>query len=223
MSKLLVATNISKTFGKAANKIAALKDISLELGKGKLILVKGPSGSGKTTLLQVLGLLTRPDAGSLSVSGQAISGLTDNKIAKLRLNTYGFIYQDFKLIRALTAVENVMLPLLAARVSYQEARKKAEGLLDQLEMSKRSATPVELLSGGEKQRVAIARALVNDPEILLADEPTANLDTVHGNQIMQLLKASTNSGIGIIVASHDERIERFASETLTIRDGRLEK
>ncbi len=221
MSKLLVAANISKTFGKATNKIVALSDINLELSKGELILVKGPSGSGKTTLLQVLGLLTRPDAGSLSVSGQAVSGLTDNKIAKLRLNTYGFVYQDFKLIRALTAVENVMLPLLATKLSYKAAHKKAESLLDQLEMSKRLDAPVESLSGGEKQRVAIARALVNDPEIILADEPTANLDTVHGNQIMQLLKASTNSGIGVIVASHDERIEPFATKRISIHDGSL--
>jgi len=221
MSKLLVATRISKTFGTAASKVVALNDVSLELSKGELILVKGPSGSGKTTLLQVLGLLTRPDTGSLSVLDKDVTGLIESKISRLRLNAYGFVFQDFKLIRALTAIENVMLPLLATKVSYKEACKKAESILAHLEMSSRSDSQVETLSGGEKQRVAIARALINNPEIILADEPTANLDTLHGNQIMQLLKTSANSGIGIIVVSHDERLEPFASKRLTIRDGRL--
>lgn len=221
MSKLLIADSISKTFGKAASKILALNDISLELNKGEFILISGPSGSGKTTLLQVLGLLTRPDSGSISVLNQAVAGLTDNDLSRLRLNTYGFVYQDFKLIRALTAVENVMLPLLAKREPNKKARKKAESMLARFDMSERLNSTVESLSGGERQRVAIARALINDPEILLADEPTANLDTLHGQQIMRLLKALTDTGIGIIVVSHDERLEPFVSKKLTIRDGKL--
>ncbi|MDO8649989.1 MAG: ABC transporter ATP-binding protein [Candidatus Berkelbacteria bacterium] len=221
MTSLLSASNISKKFGSGPGSVTALKDISLELSEAELILVSGPSGSGKTTLLQVLGLLMRPDNGSLTVLDQPVAGLSDDRVAKLRLRTFGFVYQDFKLIRALTAVENVMLPLIAAKESPKIARQKAVTRLEQLGMSGRLNANVESLSGGEKQRVAIARALVNDPKIILADEPTANLDTVHGQQIMEILKTAGNSGLGIIVVSHDERLDPYATRKLSMLDGRL--
>ncbi|MGI8923933.1 MAG: ABC transporter ATP-binding protein [Fimbriimonadales bacterium] len=219
MKPLLSGRHLSKTFGNGVNRVTALHGFSIDVCAREFLLIRGPSGSGKTTLLQVLGLLTSPDSGSITILQQDVSNSSPHVRARLRQSTLGFVFQDFQLIRALTSVENVMLPVIAKGMGLRAAHRLAEEQLERFDMLPRSNDPVEVLSGGEKQRVAIARALVNNPKILLADEPTANLDTENGQRFMEHLRSATESGLAVLVASHDERLLRFADRELIMQDG----
>ena len=180
----------------------------------------GPSGSGKTTLLSMLGALLKPTQGTIQLNGTIISALAENRLPDIRLKQFGFIFQDFNLLSALTALENVAIVAELAGVKPNEARRKAASLLIELGLSERLNFLPEKLSGGEKQRVAVARALVNDPMLILADEPTANLDSKIGHEIMRLLRRiAKEQGRSIVIVSHDQRIKDIADRVLWLEDG----
>ena len=196
----------------------AVNDVTLNVQLGEIVMIMGPSGSGKTTLLTMLGGLLKPSSGQIELSGQEIAGLHQSALTKLRRQHIGFIFQSFNLLGNLTALENVMV----AAFNQPERGQKARALLAKLGLAKRLLSLPRDLSGGERQRVAIARALINDPALILADEPTANLDSKIGHEVMRLL-----CGIGceenksIIIVSHDERIKDVAHRVIYIEDGRL--
>jgi putative ABC transport system ATP-binding protein len=219
-STLLTLKDISKHFGSGSNKVTAVDGVSLEIHPGDIILIKGPSGSGKTTLLTVCGLLLMPSSGSIRYLGKDISGFSDRQRSDFRLKTIGFIFQSFNLIPALTAAENISIAGLLAKSN--ETKKRTGELLKRLGLSKRAKHLPEQLSGGERQRVAIARALINDPRIILADEPTANLDSRSGTDAVSLLcQIACEQNKAIVIVSHDQRIEKFVKRIITIEDGKL--
>jgi putative ABC transport system ATP-binding protein len=196
----------------------------LAIDPGEVVLIMGPSGSGKTTLLMMLGALLKPTEGTIRLNGQVISELSEGKLPMVRLHQFGFIFQDFNLLSALTALENVALVASLSGRKNGEARRKAEELLSQLGLEQRLHFLPEKLSGGEKQRVAIARALVNDPAILFADEPTANLDSKIGHEIMRLLRTiAKEQGRSVVIVSHDQRIKDIADRVLWLEDGEFKE
>jgi putative ABC transport system ATP-binding protein len=201
----------------------ALSDVSLSFLAGSLSLVMGPSGSGKTTLLSVLGCLLKPDDGAVFVNGRDVTMATEEERTTIRGDQLGFVFQAFRLFESLTALENVALPLEIAGQNGEQSRVKAEQFLDLLEMvDKKHLKPAEL-SGGEKQRVAIARALMRDPKILLADEPTASLDSKAGMLIAGILQGiAREQHRTVVVVSHDERLRAFATNVVWLRDGRVD-
>jgi len=201
---------------------AGVFDVSLEVLPGTLTVLAGPSGSGKTTLLQVAGLLDPPDSGQVSLDGQLVSGLPEKARCELRLRRLGFIFQSFNLVAVLSALENVMLPLQLQGVAAAEAKKQATAMLDRVGLSDRLSHLPSKLSGGQQQRTAIARALVTKPSLVLADEPTANLDHAHGGPLMDLMGTlSRESGVGFLVASHDPAVIQRADRVFRLEDGRL--
>lgn len=217
---LLLAENVVRNFGQGRTEVAAVRGISLEIRKGEIVLIMGPSGSGKTTLLSMLGALLRPTSGRIEVGGQVISSLPESKLPEIRINNFGFVFQDFNLLSALSVRENVEVMLNLAGVRGWKARERAEALLRELDLGDRLDFRPAQLSGGEKQRVAIARALANDPTIILADEPTANLDSHIGHEVMRLLrKISREQGRSVIIVSHDQRIRDIADRVLWLEDG----
>lgn len=219
---LISIKNLSKTFGSGHTTVKAVQDISLDIEPGDIVLIMGPSGSGKTTLISMIGTLMRPSKGFVSIDGQNVTELSSNKLADFRLNTLGFVFQSFNLLAALTAELNVMLPLLANGTPKSAARKKASELLAKLGIEQRLHHLPRDLSGGEKQRVAVARALVNEPKLILADEPTANLDSKTGHEVMQLLcQTACSENRAVIIVSHDERLKNVAKRVITIEDGRF--
>jgi putative ABC transport system ATP-binding protein len=201
--------------------VRALAGIDLHIAANTLTVVMGPSGSGKSTLLYLLGGLDRPTAGRISVRGQAIESLDENALAVYRRRTVGFIFQSFNLIPSMTALENVAFPMRFARVSRRERFRRALELLKKVGLEDRALHRPTELSGGQQQRVAVARALVNDPQLILADEPTGNLDTASGLGIMQLLAELHRGGRTVLVVTHDPRMIHFATHTLHLLDGRL--
>lgn len=216
------ATGLRKTFGAGHTSVTAVDDVSLMIEAGDIVLVMGPSGSGKTTLISMIGTLMRPTAGSILIGGRDLGGLDDRELARLRLRDFGFVFQTFNLLSALTAVENAMMPLLIAGMSRRRARERASRLLRTMRLGDRLESLPRDLSGGEKQRVAIARALVNDPKLILADEPTANLDSVTGREVIQLLcEIACRENRAVVIVSHDSRLRAFAKRVITIADGRL--
>jgi len=218
----LAAENVSVTYGAGHTAVRALEDVSLRFKAGEMALVMGPSGSGKTTLLSVLGCLLTPDSGGVSVSGQSVTGLSEDKRSLLRQKNIGYVFQAFRLFHALSAAENVMIAVEIAGRARREAMEAALRALDSVGLAdKRRLKPKEL-SGGEKQRVAIARALVNDSPIILADEPTASLDGASGGQIAgMLLRIAEEQRRLVVVVSHDPRIVRFGSRIVKMQDGRV--
>lgn len=218
------AANLSKTFGSGHTAVTAVANISLNVGKGDIVLVMGPSGSGKTTLLSMIGTLLRPSSGNIKIDGINPADLSDKKLADLRLHKLGFMFQTFNLLSALSAKENVMIPLLTAGKSKKVAAQQAKELLESLHLGKRLNSPTQNLSGGEKQRVAAARALANNPSLILADEPTANLDSKTGFEVMQLLcQTACSEDRAVIIVSHDARLKEVAKRVITIEDGKLLK
>ena len=214
--------NISKTYGVGRAKVEALKGVNLTVNKGELLAIMGPSGSGKTTLLMILGLVTIPTDGQLILDGDNIYDGSARDFQRLRREKIGFIFQFSNLIPFLTAEENIKLPLDLVGVTGKEAHARAAELLDYLEVTGRASELPETLSGGEKQRVAIARALANKPAMILADEPTASLDTDRGLSVMRLLrKLSTEQGTAILVVTHDERMIGEVDRVLQLVDGRV--
>lgn len=217
---VLNAQAVSKSFGEGRTRVAAVREVSLELRRGEVVLIMGPSGSGKTTLLSLLGALLRPSGGRITLHGQEISNLPEAKLPAVRLRHFGFIFQDFNLLSALSVRENVALVLNLAGVGGRQAQARAEALLRELELGDRLDFLPAQLSGGEKQRVAIARALANDPTVVLADEPTANLDSHIGHEVMRLLRAiARDQARGVIIVSHDQRLRDIADRVLWMEDG----
>jgi putative ABC transport system ATP-binding protein len=218
----MLVSDLSKRFGSGPTEVTAVRQVSLTIEPGEVVLIMGPSGSGKTTLLMMLGALLRPTEGSIRLNGQVISELSEGKLPMVRLHQFGFIFQDFNLLSALTALENVALVASLSGRKNGEARRKAEELLSQLGLEQRLHFLPEKLSGGEKQRVAIARALVNNPAILFADEPTANLDSKIGHEIMRLLRTiAKEQSRSVVIVSHDPRIKDIADRVLWLEDGQF--
>ncbi len=214
--------SLSKTFGEGATRVEAVRGLGLDLEPGEIVLVMGPSGSGKTTFLSMLGGLLRPTSGEIRVDGTDIAALTERDLPPFRARTFGFIFQDFNLVAALSARENVEVALNIGGETGAAARERAIELLSGLGMTQRLDFPVDKLSGGEKQRVAIARAIANRPALVLADEPTANLDSHHGAETMRLLRAlAKEEGATVVMVSHDERLREVADRVLWLEDGRF--
>jgi putative ABC transport system ATP-binding protein len=199
--------------------VRALAGVDVEIAQNTLTVVMGPSGSGKSTLLYLVGGLDRPTAGSIHVDGQAIETMDENSLAIYRRKTVGFIFQSFNLIQSMSALENVAFPMRFARISPRKRKERALELLERVGLSDRAHHKPTELSGGQQQRVAIARSLVNNPDLILADEPTGNLDTTSGASIMQLLSDLHNSGRTVLVVTHDPRMNAFATQTLYLLDG----
>jgi putative ABC transport system ATP-binding protein len=215
-------SGITKVFGEGERTVRAVDHVDLTVGCGELVLIMGPSGSGKTTLLTMIGGLLRPTSGSVVINGIDITALSEAQLAPVRRKSVGFIFQSFNLWESLTVEENVELPLNMAGVKGREARNRARAALIARGLGERLSFRSRDLSGGEKQRVSIARALVNEPRLLLADEPTANLDSSHGRAVMQLLQEIAKKGDrAVIVVSHDQRIREVADRVLWLEDGRF--
>jgi len=205
--------------GKGEN-VAALRGVNMMVKRGNMVAIKGPSGSGKTTLLQIIGALDLPTSGEVNVNGKDISKMKEGDLTKYRARTIGFVFQMFNLIPNLTAMENVELPMEALKVPKKKRRERASDLLDAVDMTKRANYKPLKLSGGEAQRVAIARALANEPAIILADEPTGNLDSRTGEAIINLMhKLSTERGTTVILVTHSEAATMLCDRTYTIKDG----
>jgi len=220
----LSVMNVTKRYGSGATEVTAVHDVSLAVAPGEIVLIMGPSGSGKTTLLSMLGALLKPSEGEIQLNSDVISALAENRLPNIRLRQFGFIFQDFNLLSALTAVENVAIVAELAGAKNGVARKKAAAVLIDLGLKERLNFLPEKLSGGEKQRVAIARALVNDPALILADEPTANLDSKIGHEIMRLLRQiAKEQGRSVVIVSHDERIKDIADRVLWLEDGQFKE
>jgi putative ABC transport system ATP-binding protein len=212
--------NVTKRFGDGAAGVEAVRGVSFAVEPGEIVLIMGPSGSGKTTLLSMMGALLKPTEGSIHLDGTEISALSEGRLPDIRLREFGFIFQDFNLLSALTVLENVAIVAELAGVKGRAARDRATALLTDLGLRERLDFLPEKLSGGEKQRVAIARALVNDPTLVLADEPTANLDSKIGHEIMNLLRRiAKDQGRSVVIVSHDQRIRDIADRVLWLEDG----
>ena len=228
----LQIAHVTKRYGSGATEVTAVRDVSLAVSPGEVVLIMGPSGSGKTTLLSMLGALLKPTEGTIQLNGTTISALAENRLPDIRLKQFGFIFQDFNLLSALTALENVAIVAELAGSKSGAARRKAASILTELGLGERLNFLPEKLSGGEKQRVAIARALVNDPALILADEPTANLDSKIGHEIMRLLRRiakehpASQRGAGgrsVVIVSHDQRIKDIADRVLWLEDGEFKE
>jgi len=210
-----------KHFEMGNSLVRALDGVDLEIPARSFTVVMGPSGSGKSTLLYLIGGLDRPTSGELMINGQHLEQLDENQLAHYRRHTVGFIFQSFNLIPSMNALNNVVFPMQFARVSPRERLSKARSLLEQVGLGERSQHKPTELSGGQQQRVAVARALVNDPQLILADEPTGNLDTSSGNNIARLLSDLHRNGHTVIVVTHDPRMLRYATRTVYLLDGRI--
>ena len=220
MDPILEMNHVSKVYGEGATEVKAVQDVSLALEPGEVVLVMGPSGSGKTTLLSMLGALLRPSQGEIRIDGTDLTRLSESQLPRLRLQNFGFIFQDFNLLSGLTALENVMLVAQLAGARNGDARRRAVEILTDFGLQGRLDFLPEKLSGGEKQRVAIARALINEPAVILADEPTANLDSKIGFEIMRLLRQiAKEQRRSVVVVSHDQRIREIADRVLWLEDG----
>ena len=213
--------SLVKRFSLGEETIAAVNDVSLEVAEGDYIAIVGPSGSGKSTLMNIIGLLDRADEGVYLFDEKDVTQLTDDEQAEIRNGKIGFVFQSFFLLQKLTAVENVMVPLLYRGISEKEAKAKAEDMLGRLGLADRMTHMPSQLSGGQQQRVAIARALVGDPALILADEPTGALDQTTGREIMEIFENLNRSGQTIILITHDESIAARAERILRMEDGVL--
>jgi putative ABC transport system ATP-binding protein len=217
---MLQLKNICKLYVMGEAAVNALRGLNLEIKPGEFIAIMGPSGSGKSTLMHLLGALDQPSEGSLQFGLEDISQWDEDRLAELRGKKMGFVFQSFQLVPALTALENVELPMIFQNTAKAKRRERAQNLLERVGLAERMHHTPAQLSGGEQQRVAIARALANDPEIILADEPTGNLDTESGEKILRLLKALNEEGKTIVLVTHNAEASRFASRVIRLKDGR---
>lgn len=219
---LLKASNLTKCFGVGLSEVRAVDNVSLEIKRGEMVLIMGPSGSGKTTLLSMLGALLAPTSGEISVDGAEISTMKDTDLAKLRAQKIGFVFQAFNLLEALTVEENILFPAQLNAGGIKEAKQRIDALLERLGLNDRRYAMPNTLSGGEKQRVAIARALINQPPLILADEPTGNLDSHRGQEVMMILHdIARDDGCAVLMVTHDPRVEEVADRVLWLEDGAL--
>jgi len=218
---MIRAENLSKVYRMGRIEVPALGDVNLEIEKGEFLAIVGSSGSGKSTLLNMLGCLDKPTSGAVFIDGVNTASLSENELAEIRRGKIGFIFQQFNLIHSLNALENVSLPMFFAGVGRDERMKRAAELLTKVGLEKRMHHKPSELSGGQQQRVAIARALSNNPEIIIGDEPTGNVDSETGNAIMGILKGLNCEGRTVIVVTHDTEIAAHAPIVKRMKDGRL--
>ena len=219
---VLQLTDVTHHYGTGDAAVQALGGITMSVDRGEVVLVVGPSGGGKTTALLVMGLLLTPDSGTVRIGGQDVSTLAERERANLRLLRLGFLFQDYNLLNSLTSVENVAVPLRYAGVRKSAALARATELLDSLGLAHRAGHRPAELSGGEKQRVATARALAMGPEVILADEPTANLDSATGRKVSEQLAAAAKAhGAAVVVVTHDSRLDDIADRVFHLEDGRI--
>jgi putative ABC transport system ATP-binding protein len=218
----IAVRGLTKVFGEGNTAVTAVQGVNFDVHNGEVVLIMGPSGSGKTTLLLMLGAMLRPSAGSVTIGGTELSATPERRLPKLRASHLGFVFQDFNLLSALNAAENVELACNLAGITGKEAAMRARTLLQRVGLGHRVSFRPDQLSGGEKQRVAVARALANDPPLLLADEPTANLDSTNGREIGELLRAlADEDGRTSLIVTHDERLTKIADRVLWLEDGAL--
>ena len=213
--------NLGKTFRTEEVETIALQGINLRIDAGEFVAIMGPSGCGKSTLLNIIGLLDNPSEGSYLLNGQEVARLTEDERTDLRRGTIGFVFQSFNLIDEMTVYENVELPLIYAGVSAKERRERVEALLDRMKMSHRAKHYPQQLSGGQQQRVAIARAVITRPQLILADEPTGNLDSAHGKEVIGLLAELNREGTTIVMVTHNSHDAASARRVIHLFDGHI--
>ena len=219
---LIETVDLWKTYVMGSEEIHALRGVSIQIERGEYVAIMGPSGSGKSTLMNLIGCLDTPSRGSYLLNGKQVSQMNDNELARIRNEEIGFVFQTFNLLPRATALHNVELPLVYAGVPAKTREERARGALDRVELGSRMTHRPNELSGGQRQRVAIARALVNNPSILLADEPTGNLDSKTGHEIMALFEKLHKAGNTIIIITHEADVAAFAYRTIYLRDGQVE-
>jgi putative ABC transport system ATP-binding protein len=223
-NNLIQLDNVERIYTVGETQVKALQGISYDIQKGDLLAIMGPSGSGKSTLMNIIGCLDRPTSGKYLLEGQEVSMMNKNQLARIRNKRIGFVFQNFNLLSRTTALENTELPLLYSDVPSKKSRELAMKSLAQVGLEGRELHKTNQLSGGEMQRVAIARALVNSPSLLLADEPTGNLDTKTGNDLMAVLKKlNKDNNITIVLVTHDPEVAEAAEKTIFLRDGEIER
>src|SRR4026209_1275877 len=220
---LIETQDLWKTYQMGAEEIHALRGVSMQIERGEYVAIMGPSGSGKSTLMNLIGCLDTPSKGSYLLNEKQVSEMNDNELARIRNEEIGFVFQTFNLLPRATALHNVELPLVYAGVAAKDREERARRALERVELGSRMGHRPNELSGGQRQRVAIARALVNNPSILLADEPTGNLDSKTGTEIMALFARLHEAGNTIVLVTHEADIAAFAHRTISIRDGQVEK
>jgi len=220
---LIETRDLWKTYVMGEEEIHALRGVSIQIDRGEYVAIMGPSGSGKSTLMNLIGCLDTPSKGSYLLNGKQVSEMNDNELARIRNQEIGFVFQTFNLLPRASALQNVELPLVYAGIPSKDRAKLAKEALERVELTSRMAHKPNELSGGQRQRVAIARALVNKPSILLADEPTGNLDSKTGNEIMALFAKLHEAGNTIVLVTHEADIAAFAHRTISVRDGQVEK
>ncbi len=213
--------NIEKKYDLGEVKVAALEDVSITIERGEFLAVMGPSGSGKSTLLNILGILDNPTGGKYLLEGHDITHLSDREQARIRNQHFGFVFQSFNLFTELSAIENVMLPMSYAGAPFHKRRERAAELLERLGLSHRLYHTPAMMSGGEQQRVAIARALSNEPDLILADEPTGNLPTDMGEGIMKTLDELNDQGVTIVMVTHNDELAARAQRSIHLQDGHI--
>ncbi|WP_048201403.1 ABC transporter ATP-binding protein [Methanocaldococcus bathoardescens] len=218
---MIRAENVWKIYGRGEAKTIALKNINLEIEEGEFVMIMGPSGCGKSTLLNILALLDIPTRGEVYYKGRKTSSMSENERAIFRRKISGFVFQQFHLIKTLTALENVELPMILDEKDKYYRRKRAKELLEMVGLKDRLNHYPHQLSGGQQQRVAIARALANNPKIIFADEPTGNLDSKSGIAVMNILKELNEKGITIIMVTHEQELTKYASKIIKLRDGEI--
>jgi putative ABC transport system ATP-binding protein len=219
--RVIEARELTKVYGLRENRVEAVAGTNMNIESSEWIAIVGPSGSGKSTLIHLIGLLDRPTSGSYRLNGRDVSQLRGNELARARRDLIGFVFQSYNLLPRESALKNVELPMVYAGVGRKERRKRALGLLERVGLSERAHHRPPELSGGQMQRVAIARALVNGPVLLLADEPTGNLDTASGAEILDLFGELNASGVTVVVVTHDPEVAARAQRIVELRDGRI--
>jgi putative ABC transport system ATP-binding protein len=222
MAKILEGRGLTRTYWLGRTPVAALSGVDVAIDRGEFLVLQGPSGSGKTTLINLLGLLDRPDGGTLDLDGAPVAALDENARADLRRDRFGFVFQSFNLVAVLTARENVEYPMLLKGVPKEARAQRASELLAQVGLEDKEQVRPDLLSGGQRQRVAIARALANEPEMILADEPTANLDTRTAGEVLDLMtRINEERQVAFVLSSHNPRVVARTRRVLTLHDGRI--
>jgi putative ABC transport system ATP-binding protein len=220
---LIETVDLWKTYQMGTEEVHALRGVSLQIERGEYVAIMGPSGSGKSTLMNLIGCLDTPSKGSYLLNGKQVSQMNDDELARIRNEEIGFVFQTFNLLPRATALHNVELPLIYAGISSRDRTERANQALDKVELGDRKGHRPNQMSGGQRQRVAIARALVNNPSILLADEPTGNLDSRTGVEIMALFAKLHEGGNTIVLVTHEPDVAAYAHRTIHIRDGQVEK